>query len=287
MITSKKSVYTIGETFVYGNVLVALCGLALSLSTYIILNLEYSEISIPALALIFFSCLFIYNLNVFFLGEFDLNVERERWKSENIKLVKILCLFCLLPISFYGSLLSRESVFLLAHLFLLALLYIIPIKIKSKYYSFRKIPLLKIFILTYVWSCATVLLPVFECGFYEWNKISFLFMERFIFILAVSMPFDIRDYERDKEQAVLTIPGLVGKKNAVIISIFILSAFIFSSLIYNGWSYIFLSRTLIGLLAGYFIVNASNTRKEFYFLLYMDGILLLYFLILLASRAVF
>ena len=275
------------ESFVFGNILVAFCGIALSLSTYLILDLETTKLSFSILALIFFACLFIYNLNVFFLGKFDQTVAREKWKEDNLRVVKIFSLFSVVPILFYARSLSINSLWILSHLFLLAILYVVPIKFNGKYYSFRKIPLLKIFILAYVWSFVTVVLPATEAGFLEADKVVLLFLERFLFIVGISIPFDIRDYERDKAQGTLTIPVWMGKRNALITSFLLVMIFVSFSVIFYEWSFITFSRVISGLLALLFIVNVVKVKEEFYFLFCLDGLMLLHFLILWISKQSF
>jgi 4-hydroxybenzoate polyprenyltransferase len=280
----KSALRSLSEAFIYGNLLVALCGIALSLSSCLILGIELSKASIPALVLIFFSCLFIYNLNVFFLGEFDLNVAREKWKSDNLKVVKVFSLFCLLPVIFYASLISLYSLIILAHLFFLAILYVIPIKWKGKYYSFRKVPLLKIFILSYVWSWVTVVLPAIESDFLNSAALIVLFAERFVFILAISVSFDIRDYERDEAQQTLTFPLWLGVEKARLISLLLILVFICFSFSYYEELFISTSRVISGLLACIFILKAHRVRDEVYFLIFLDGVIPIHFLVIWISK---
>ena len=90
---------------------------------------------------------------------------------------------------------------------LISLLYPFSIKIKKKFYSIRQIPFLKIFLIAFTWSYLTVLVPLWYHDF----KIDYfmldIFFQRLLFVIAISIPFDIRDCDTDK---IITIPNSIG-----------------------------------------------------------------------------
>lgn len=84
--------------------------------------------------------------------------------------------------------------------------------------SFRKIAGLKIFLIAFCFAGITVLVPLIqneiEVSLFVWM----LFLQRFVFVLLITLPFDIRDVDYDSE-TLLTIPQYFGIRNAKIIGL--------------------------------------------------------------------
>lgn len=88
--------------------------------------------------------------------------------------------------------------------------------------NLRSIPAFKIFVLGFTWVLATQFLPykLFAENHLEVNSVLVLFSS-FLFIISISIPFDIRDIEVD-EKKLRTIPQIVGINNSKWIGIFLL-----------------------------------------------------------------
>ena len=55
-----------------------------------------------------------------------------------------------------------------------------------------------------------VLYPAILMEAPDMGRVVHIFITQFIFILAITLPFDIRDYYRDLAHPLWTIPGLIG-----------------------------------------------------------------------------
>jgi len=112
---------------------------------------------------------------------------------------------------------------------------------KNKYiFNLREIPYLKIFLISLIWSVSTVLLPVIHTGNEIINtKVFILFAERFLFIFTIAIQFDIRDMQADRRAGLKTIPLLIEKKKASLLSLFSLflcfAISVFHYLVLNEW----------------------------------------------------
>ncbi|MEO7309558.1 MAG: UbiA family prenyltransferase [Chitinophagaceae bacterium] len=75
--------------------------------------------------------------------------------------------------------------------------------------------LFKILTLTVSWAGVTGVLPVVAAG-QNLSTPSFLFhfSMRWLMMLAICLPFDVRDIDRDRQNGTVTIPAIIGKKNA-------------------------------------------------------------------------
>lgn len=166
----------------------------------------------------------------------------------------------------------------------LSLLYVLPILNNQK--RLRDIHFIKIFIIALVWTCLTVLLPYTNClNCHIHSTTALLFVERFIFVFAITLPFDIRDLEIDKTQNVKTIPALLGLKFTWLLSFLLLgiSSVIFAILYLNGsvgvlilW--IHLATNLLALIS---IAIAFWRRHDWYYTGLIDGTMYLPLLFLL------
>lgn len=118
---------------------------------------------------------------------------------------------------YHGYFLNRNTWEGLGLLGLISVLYAIPFLPSDK--SLRSLGGLKIFIVALVWAGATVLLPVMAArGAITWN-VGIEILQRFILVLVLLMPFEIRDLKYDAPE-LKTIPqryGTARTKNIAII----------------------------------------------------------------------
>jgi len=94
----------------------------------------------------------------------------------------------------------------------LCLLYALPFLPNAK--NLRNLAGFKIYIVGLVWSGFTVLLPVFQAQIPLVWDIGILFAQRFLLIIILMLPFEIRDMETDFEE-LKTIPQIVGIQRTI------------------------------------------------------------------------
>ena len=101
---------------------------------------------------------------------------------------------------------------------------------KKHNFKLREIPYLKIFLISFIWSASTIVLPLIQANEKIFSTpVSLLFTERFLFIFAIALQFDIRDMHADRRAGLKTIPTLIGQNKAIILSYLSLAAcFLFS-----------------------------------------------------------
>ncbi|MDB5263627.1 MAG: hypothetical protein JWQ14_2910 [Adhaeribacter sp.] len=182
---------------------------------------------------------------------------------------------------FIQTVFYKNHFLLLAHLALLSLLYSLPVlPIGGTYRPLRHIPLLKIFLIAYVWTCVTVWLPLLA-----YNQAIFseevwpVFLRRFLFILAITIIFDIRDVERDRATGTVTLPGTVGVKNARYLAW--VSLALFALLIaFIPQETDRLALWLSAGITGYVVWQTKPAKSEYFFAVVADGMMVLQFLLL-------
>ncbi len=188
--------------YVLSNVHIAICATALCYSGYWFFNVPPNP---QILLFLFMGTLITYTLHRLIS---DQRVrppygEIERFSffrtSSRFQAGYILLLVIIATYSF--SLLNVQLRLFLAFLSLLSMAYVLPI-LKSGM-RLRDIGLVKIFLISFVWA-AIFFTAVFDAGLrFHWSYI-ILFGEKFIFIFALTLPFDIRDRQLDAASSVST-----------------------------------------------------------------------------------
>ncbi|WP_373516204.1 hypothetical protein [Pricia sp.] len=113
---------------------------------------------------------------------------------------------------YHGYFLSMQVYIVIAGLVVLTGLYAIPVLPRTK--NLRSLGGLKIFVVAMVWAGATVILPVIAAGeSISWD-VQIETLQRFLLILILLVPFEIRDLAYDSPE-LRTLPqrfGITGTK---------------------------------------------------------------------------
>lgn len=198
----------------------------------------------PYLFLIFLATIFEYNrhrISDIIIGTEDLNSEKYQWIRNNLKKIYFLSIVWIIAFIITIIFTKTEVLLALVPLGIVTIFYSVPIRGNKKYlFRLREIPYLKIFLIAFVWSASTIFLPVIQTGGKIFNtQVFLLFAERFFFIFAITIPFDIRDMQADRKAGIKTIPLLVNQKKALVLSYLSLSVCLVISLFHyripNNW----------------------------------------------------
>jgi len=274
----------VSDFIIYSNLLISLCAAALIWETYLLLNVSVNLISV---AVGFAATLLIYNTDrLVVLEALEKNGnERHSWILKFrllLILLSIVSLIFLVTAVFFMPL--RCLIFLL-HLGLISLLYSIPLLFRGKK-NLRSIKLLKIFLIMYVWAATTVMLPAIWSGYDIWNRdVLLLFLERALFIFAITLPFDIRDYTSDKLNHVITIPAIIGiRQTRLLAYACLLVFFLINILHYSYQEGILWAKLVSGLYAMLLIAYTDEKKHEYYFTGLIDSSMLVQFLLVLVLQ---
>ena len=214
---------------------------------------------------------------------------RVRWFFSHYRLMvtfAIVSIFSLIPLFF---LLSMESRILLVFLSILSFCYSLPIfSLGDHKFGLRNIPGLKAFLITLVWTMSCVLLPILEAQNLHMADVSMrdttiLIAKRFLFIAALTVPFDIRDLFQDHQGGLKTIPVIWGEKKAYLFCQFLLAGYIVLLFMFrhNGFSNDFWALSISAVLTGWLIFKSTREKDEYYYFFYLDGVLVLQYIFLL------
>ncbi|MDP1800966.1 MAG: UbiA family prenyltransferase [Bacteroidota bacterium] len=237
----------------------------------------------PYLFIIFFATIFEYNLHrliTIITNPASINDPKHSWVKENIKAFYFLVALSVIGF-FVAAFMAKKIVLLtLLPIGIITLFYSLPVfKTKKTIFRLREIPCLKIFLIAFVWSVTTILLPILQTGnsFDRWHIITML-IERFIFVFAITIPFDIRDMKSDENAGLQTIPLIIGEKKAILVAnVYILLFLTLCSLHYFNTALAFILPAFIvsGLSTLFFINNSQIKKVLHYHYFVLDGTMLL------------
>lgn len=283
-----RPVRQILDFLLFSNIFIALCAVAQGLVTYHLLEARPDK---HVVGLLFFSTLALYNFSIFLSKPKDPSASpfrRVKWIFNHYRLMITITIIAILSIIPLFLFLSTTAKILLIFLALVAVTYNLPVfTLNDKKFSLRNIPGIKLFLIALVWSLSAVLLPILELESHDVVISSrdtiLLIAKRFLLVAAITVPFDIRDLFQDKHYDLKTIPVLVGEKRAYLFCQFLLLAYVAMLFLFTkNFGPNFLALTLTAALAGWLIFKAGFKKNEYYYFLYIDGVLILQYLLLSA-----
>ncbi len=182
------------------------------------------------------------------------------WLKENKKLIFFLSGTCSFLLLFLLAKLHWESILILIPFTVLTFFYSVPVFYKRK--SLRFMPGVKLFVIAFSWAGVTVFFPLVDSQYHFNAAIIVLFIQRVFLVMALTIPFDIRDLDYDKED-LKTIPQLIGVTNAKRLGSFFVLIFIGLEFYFYQFKIdLMLPELLVGalLFIGLYLSNRNQNR---------------------------
>ncbi len=280
----KKLLTNFLDFILFSNIFIGLCAVAQGLVTYHLLNIQPNY---NLLIMLFFGTVLTYNFSIILINpqkETTSPFKRIRWFSKNYKLYKAVTLLSLISCIVLFFTLNKAVQLVLIFLGLVCTIYTLPfIKRGNLKFGIRHLPFVKLFLIATVWALSCVLLPVLQTGL-QLNiaDLSLLIAKRLLFIMALTIPFDIRDLYQDKSLNLKTIPVAYGERKALIfcqllLALYLLMLFGFE----KNFTLNVLALGLTILISGWLIFKANFKKNEYYYFFGLDGLLILQYLSLI------
>jgi len=260
---------------------IAISALCLSLETYLLLDIPLG--ARPVLGFVFFGSLAVYNLAFLGRNPFEIGAHGNK---KTVLFLFVLSLLCSMA---FMCFLTAQTILLAVISGMAGMLYLYRIKWPGGFIQVRNIPLVKNILLALIWSLVTVLIPVsaVETTLHFPPDTMLVFLRRFFFILAIAIPYDIRDYNIDVRNRLNTLPvaaGIGKTKMVAMASLLVFVMLIFYDPIHPqthvSSSQVSLALTLSAIFTGVIILMSGVERKKIYFSLLLDGSMTLQFIIL-------
>jgi|GEM_PF-1463385 len=161
--------------------------------------------------------------------------ERHRWILEHKDTLKYAIGTALVPAAALAFFIPLRALLLLLIPFVISILYSLPMpEIRGKR-SLREIPLLKSFLVALSWMLVCVNFSGFSMDpeLFRRPALYLLMPAAFLFTWALTIPFDLRDMEQDRQDQVLTLGHTLGVRRIRLFSLLALGCC--ALLILTGW----------------------------------------------------
>ena len=194
------------DFYISSSIHVALSVFALSWLTLLEFDLPYDG---DVLYFVFFASITGYN----FVKFFGLTKFHHRSLASWLKVIQVFSLFCFLMMGYYALQLELNTIMVISIFALITFLYAMPLLPKRLFVDqskqLRSISGLKVYIIALVWAGVTVGLPLLNANYHFDQAIILMGVQRFLFVLALMLPFEIRDLKYDSLK-LATIPQQIG-----------------------------------------------------------------------------
>jgi len=254
--------------YIFSNIHVALA--TFSLTKITLLKYDIQENIVPFF--IFFSTFVSYN----FIRLYRIDVVQD-WVFEfvkaNRKSIVGLSIASVLLVVYLGTSLRLESLIVLIPFGMFTLFYVIPFPInKEGTMPLRNLAFLKVFLIAISWAGVTVLIPLLNYNIAIRQNEIFIFIQRFLFILVITLPFDIRDLRHDSD-TLKTIPQVFGVQQTKRIGLLFVMLFLGIEIVKNSLtSSSFRIHLMIALLSLFFLFRAKESQHPYYSAFFVESL---------------
>jgi hypothetical protein len=234
-----------------------------------------------SLCFVFFASITAYN----FVKYFGLAKFHHRGLTNRLQNIQLFSVFSFFGMAYYAFQLHTNALILICVLGVITFLYAIPLM--PKHYLFdeqqnlRQIGGLKIYVIGLVWTATTVLLPVLNTQEDFTPDIYITAFQRFCLILALMLPFEIRDLNYDNLK-LATIPQKIGIKNTKIIGVLLLMVFMFLEFFKDELSdNSAISIVIITFLSVLFLLFSNKNQSEYYSAFWVESLPIVWLILVL------
>ena len=199
--------------------------------------------------------------------------------TDNLKIIQLFSFLCFGAMIFFALQLSQKTLFFILPFAGLTGLYAIPFLSGFKK-NLRNIAHLKILVIALVWAGTTVLLPILDAKTEFTVTIFVYFIQRFLIVLVLTLPFDIRDMQFDAI-SLQTIPQKIGiqktKRLGLILLVFalVIEFLVTPQIMAKNAFIIFFFIVLI------FLMRSKMNQSKYYSSFWVESLPIFWWLILL------
>jgi len=260
--------------YVFANLHVALSTGAMTYVT----SLKHEETSTISAFFVLLSTIVSYNF-IRLLRLDSIKSWMSVWLLENKNLILILNGVCILFLVVLILELRWESVLVLIPFSILTFFYSVPVFYTKR--SLRFTPGIKLFVIAFSWAGVTVFFPLVNAEYSLDLEVLLLFVQRLFLVMALTIPFDIRDLNYDKTN-LKTIPQLIGVKKAKLLGgLFVLMFIILEFYFCQFEIRLILPELIVGVLVMMSLYFSNRNQNKWFASFWVEAIPIVWLLLLL------
>ena len=264
------------DFYIFSNIHVAFAGFCITKITLLKFNVFNNLVPF----FVAFSILASYNLIRFY----EIKTKRLSWFKSwflnnkfKVSVLSIISIIMVIFITFFTSF-NLKSLIILFPFAIMTVFYVIPFfKTEKLEFSFRYFPTVKIYSIALAWAGISVLFPLVEAEIKFNSTIYIEFIQRILILIAITIPFDIRDVKSDFK-SLKTLPQLFGVKKSKILGTVLLVLFV----ILGFWNNFFLiTDIIIAIITGIFLWFSSEIKSRYYTGFWVESIPIIWLILII------
>ena len=272
--TEKNVLIKIFDFYVFSNMHVALVGFFLVKITLIEMGISENKTA----WFVFFATLLSYTI-IRFLRLNDINNWYNKWIKKNSKLLYSISILSFIAVLYFGFQLRLKAILTLIPFSLATLFYVFPLE----KYSLRNIAGLKLFLIAFSWAGITVLFPIIQNYILPRMVDYITFFQRFLFVIAITLPFDIRDLDYDLD-SLKTLPQQFGIKKTKHIGFILLALFFILEFLKPIDTHTIWTTLSIAVFSGILLNFATNKQSKYYSAFLVEALPIFWVLLIILNR---
>lgn len=263
------------DFYINASIHVALAVLAFVKVTLLYLNLEPEQ---NLELFIFFATITGYNF-VKYAGVARLH---HMSLTKNLRIIQIFSLFSFIALCWFAYKLPLRTLWFFAPFGVLTILYAVPF-LSGFQKNLRSVAHLKVLVIGVVWTAVTVLLPVYHGESTLNTQVILLAVQRFLIVVVLILPFDIRDMRYDKI-SMQTIPQKIGvpqtKRFGLLLLLISLALefMLAPTTVFKNVFMIFLFMSLL------LLMRSKEAQNKYYSALFVEALPIFWWVLLLVSN---
>lgn len=199
--------------------------------------------------------------------------------TDSLKVIQIFSFLCFLALSYYTYQLSIETLFYIVPFCFLTVLYAVPF-LSGFEKNLRQISYLKIIIVALVWVGFTVLIPLIDTGKEITFNVCLLLFQRFLIVIVLILPFDIRDVKYDAI-SLQTIPKKIGVEKTKRLGLMLLVFSLILEYLISAPSTMKTPFMVFFFIAVLFLMRAKIKQPKYYSSFWVESLPIIWWLLLL------
>ncbi|MFC7356620.1 hypothetical protein ACFQO1_02895 [Jejudonia soesokkakensis] len=254
------------DFYINSSIHVALAVCSLLLLTYIEFKIPLSK---SLLFFVFFGTISGYN----FIKYAKVAGLHHSSLTNSLKSIQVFSVMAGVLMFYFAFQLSISSLATIGILGILTVLYAVPFLYRK---SLRNVQGLKIFIVAFVWAGLTGIVPFIEARETIIIDVLIIFLQRFIVVLVLIFPFEIRDLPYDA-LILKTVAQKLGVINVKRIGYFLLAVLIGLEFLKEMVHISFLlSLLIISLSIAFVLFKSKTTQSKYFTIFWVEGLPILW-----------
>ncbi|APZ44975.1 hypothetical protein BW723_01130 [Polaribacter reichenbachii] len=199
--------------------------------------------------------------------------------TNSLKVIQIFSFFCFLGMCYYAFQVPINTLYYTLPFIALTVLYGVPF-LSGFDKTLREVSYLKIVVVALVWAGFTVLIPIIDAEKKITFNIVLLMLQRFLIVVVLILPFDIRDVKYDAI-SLQTIPKRIGVEKTKRLGLMLM---VFSLIIEYFASTLNVLKTpfmIFFFLVIIFLMRAKTDQSKYYSSFYIESLPIVWWFILL------